>query len=511
MSDLISFEEFKEFWEREPIVIIDSCSLLDLYRYAPNAAEKIIGNLKKIQNNIWLPYHVFEEYSKNKETVISEAYKKFENVSTEVLGAIRTAENKMISKFNRYGKFKYPKINNFRDELEAITSQLKEKARSFREIVASEIRENNNVLREDEVNSFIESLQESNQIGNSLSLPEKIEIYREGKLRYSHLVPPGYKDIDKDKSDPTKTQKYGDLIIWKELLKKATENESPFIFVTDDEKEDWWDIKSYSHHSVKGELLGPRQELLSEFNALSKIGEDGFLMLTLPEFNKHISMVNEEVSLKEVYLNSLELAPEDVLKEILENKEWHMILDGSGDLTHSFIHDGELQEVTGEIITDVEMHDVRNPEFGELFVDHNEDEVIIDGRFSCVVIVDIETALSSEYRETIETELLLTGNITIEFNLDFDEEEDVIERCNEKVFVSRIEIESIKYVSYDDDYQSANCINCIVRPGVYSTYRNEPVCAECVGYFDKCLGCGELFEKGILAGSKCFRCDDIKE
>lgn len=508
MTDLVTFEKFKEFWEIEPIVVIDSCSLLDLYRYAPNASKNILENLKKIQDNIWLPAHVLEEYFENKASVISEAHKKFENVSKEVQRIVKDVEKDITSKFYRYGKFKYPNISTFRNELEEIISSLDEKAKSFKEIVTTEIQENKTVLQEDEVNSFIQTLEGLNQIGVSFSLPKKIEIYREGEFRYSHLIPPGYKDIDKDSKDPTKTEKFGDLIIWKELLDKSTEIQKPFIFITDDEKEDWWELKVHNTHlGERKEILGPRKELVSEFNAVSKIGKDGFIMLTLPEFNKHISKVNE-VNLKEVFLNDIELNPEEVVREIVDSKEWQLILDDSGELTSSFIHDGELQDLTGEILTDVEITDFLNPEFDDLYVDYDEDEVIIEGSFSCEVIVNIKTALSSEYHEWIESKLLLTGNITIEFNLKYDEEKDAIERLDDTVAVSGITINNYEDLSIENDYSDIACISCGVRPGDHFTNEGDPVCRHCVDKFDVCSGCGKLFEPGTLGGYKCDNCDD---
>jgi hypothetical protein len=350
MSNLISFEEFKELWEADPIIIIDSCSLLDLYRYAPNASKKILENLKSIQENIWLPSHVLHEFLENKENVISKEFKKYENASSEVNKAIRKAESTIATKFNRYGKFKYPQINEFRKDLEELTSSLKEKAKGFKDAVATEIEENKAILRSDEVHSFTQTLNESNQIGLSFTLPEKIEIYREGELRYSHLIPPGYEDEDKDKEDPTKTKKYGDLIIWKELLRKASQVDKPFILITDDEKEDWWNLKKHnSHLGSRSELLGPRSELISEFDARSVGEENKFLMLTLPDLNKYISLINE-VNSKEVYLDYLELNPEEEVWDIVDKRNWSNILNESDQMVTSLIHDGELQDLLGEVL-----------------------------------------------------------------------------------------------------------------------------------------------------------------
>lgn len=80
------------------------------------------------------------------------------------------------------------------------------------------------------------------------------EIYKEGEERYAKGVPPGYMDA-KEKSG---NEKYGDLVLWKQLLKHAAEVKKPVIFVTDDAKEDWWELSG-------GKTRGPRPELVEEF------------------------------------------------------------------------------------------------------------------------------------------------------------------------------------------------------------------------------------------------------
>ena len=79
---------------------------------------------------------------------------------------------------------------------------------------------------------------------------------KEGKIRYEQRVPPGYMDADKKDGDEYK--KFGDLIIWKDMITKAKSEKKPVIFITDDDKEDWW-------RKHKGRKLGPRPELLDEF------------------------------------------------------------------------------------------------------------------------------------------------------------------------------------------------------------------------------------------------------
>jgi hypothetical protein len=508
MTDLISFDKFQEFWDKDPIVVIDSSSLLDLYRYAPHTSKGIIKNFKEIQNNLWIPGQVLEEYYENKAEVISKAHNKYKNVSKEVHDIIKKAEIDISNKFIRYGKFKYPKISSFKGEIERITTELKDKAKSFETIVSTEINENKSVLDEDQVNALIQTLEEEDQIGPVFSLPAKIDIYQQGEFRYRHLIPPGYMDTEKDKKDPTKRKKYGDLIIWKELLKKAAENERPFIFVTDDEKEDWWDLKkTNSHLGEKVELIGPRVELVSEFNELSRFGEDGFMMVTLPVFNKHISVINH-VNKKEAYQSHLELDTEEVVMEIIQHKEWENILD-IDNLTNSFIHDGELAEFIDQVLTDVEIQSISYPEFDDLYVDIDEENVHIDGRFRCVINAEIETALSSEYSEMGTATIILTGNIAIELELDYDKEyEDFMDIDKSEITVSSFEISECEYEDMSD-YEDIACISCGIMPGAHFTNEGEPVCTKCVSHFDVCTDCGNLYEYGTLGGYICQKCQSI--
>ncbi len=65
---------------------------------------------------------------------------------------------------------------------------------------------------------------------------EKIaEVCSTGAVRYDRKVPPGYKDVNKPEPD-----RYGDLILWLQILDKAEADKTAVIFVGDDQKEDWW-------------------------------------------------------------------------------------------------------------------------------------------------------------------------------------------------------------------------------------------------------------------------------
>ena len=83
------------------------------------------------------------------------------------------------------------------------------------------------------------------------------EIARELERRNALNIPPGYKDKGKEENQA------GDLLIWYEILKLAEEKNLHLVFVTGDEKPDWW------HQSGKKPLY-PRFELVDEYREKSK-------------------------------------------------------------------------------------------------------------------------------------------------------------------------------------------------------------------------------------------------
>ncbi|SUU03061.1 Uncharacterised protein [Acinetobacter haemolyticus] len=85
---------------------------------------------------------------------------------------------------------------------------------------------------------------------------EMSDLERELEKRNTLSQPPGFKDKGKDLNAS------GDLIIWKEILKCAQEKGKDVIFISADEKNDWW-------HKSNKEGLYPRFELIDEFRRVT--------------------------------------------------------------------------------------------------------------------------------------------------------------------------------------------------------------------------------------------------
>ena len=90
----------------------------------------------------------------------------------------------------------------------------------------------------------------NNSIGEPIVDSEYEEMKKEGLRRFKEQIPPGYKDDDKEEN--------GDYYIFYSFMKKAKEENKDIIFITDDVKEDWFNI-------INGEKHGGRNEILNEF------------------------------------------------------------------------------------------------------------------------------------------------------------------------------------------------------------------------------------------------------
>jgi hypothetical protein len=98
--------------------------------------------------------------------------------------------------------------------------------------------------------------------------PEEIEKILEYRTR--NKIPPGYKDSSKD------DRGVGDLVIWLTILQIGKTNKKPLVFVTGDEKADWW-------HRSNNQGALPRCELIDEFRRESGCA---FYMSSFSEFLK---------------------------------------------------------------------------------------------------------------------------------------------------------------------------------------------------------------------------------
>ena len=280
-------DKFREIW-RSATFVLDANILLNMYRYPEEAREQLLNVLKSIEKRLWIPYQAALEFQRNRVSVIAEQHKKFlevRNILKPSQDAIKEATNQLEA---LQLKKRHSSIQSIQpDELiTSLNKQISDFLSKLTELEAKQL----SVTNFDPIRENLDQLL-IGKVGDPFSQDEINKIYKEGEARFKNEIPPGYKDQKKEtenKSDVfsyagiTYQRKYGDLVLWKQIIRKAKEGSIPsLIFLTDDEKEDWWWIT----HSQGKKKIGPRPELVDEIFREANTGF--FYMYNSEQFLKY--------------------------------------------------------------------------------------------------------------------------------------------------------------------------------------------------------------------------------
>lgn len=491
MSYTYPFEKFQELWQSAPLVITDTNGLLNLYRFSPETTTHILNVLNGISNQLWIPAQVLEEYNKNHKDVINREYSKYKEVTRETERIMEIAKNDISRQFARFTKFRFPLVNELEKKISDAIECIRAESLKYKEDIKVEVNKNEKMLKEDKVQLFVEELTQKGNVGLPFNISTLLQILTEGEQRYKYRIPPGYMDAEKDKKDDTKRNKYGDLILWKQVLVQARVCQKPIIFITNDEKEDWWVL---DRNNVAER---PRDELLIEFREYS---QQPLILMNLTNFINHISIINNMVD----YTTHLEMNAASICAELVEEADLCELLDDSYQLTSYLIHSGDLQGYLENPLVDVEIEEFYKPELNICSVDIDEYHVIIEGSFVSKLDINVTESYSKDYTEENNTSILISGSISFEFEVDFEKDKDFIKMDTLIITVGGFEVLEC---DYSDNAIEDGCIICGSPNISYFTQDGDPVCDNCIGHFETCPDCGRLFEAGTLCGAFCSKCD----
>ena len=236
--------DIKDVWNNS-LIVFDTCALLNLYRYTEKTRDDYVNLLESNKERLWIPYQVAMEFLQNKKEVIKSQEKAYDEINRSLEDTFKKVE----STFNNYKKHVVLDIEVF-----------KSKIKNFIDNIKKEIdKTHSKHPKYDKEDILLEKISSAfeNRIGNDFSEDELNHLYKIGENRYKQQIPPGYKDA-KNKNNQGNRHLYGDLIVWKQIIKKALDEKCNIIFVTDDQKEDWWLIEN-------GKTISPRLELYKEF------------------------------------------------------------------------------------------------------------------------------------------------------------------------------------------------------------------------------------------------------
>lgn len=293
-------KELKAAWRSEKTkFIFDTNVLLKLYSYQPNTLSDFFSILKKLGDKIWIPHQVGLEFQNRRLDIKAKEKQKFSELEKQ-LDEILKVENKINQLFLK-GRF---------PNLDAATENLFNDIRKLVDGYKNTLNQCNesqpNIRSHDSIREKIDDCFKG-KVGSPFSQEDLEKIYEDGEKRYENKIPPGFKDSTKNPSTDyfykgvEYKRKFGDLILWKQIIEKAKdENIKNVIFITDDEKEDWWYIAKENGDKA----IGPLANLTHEIIENAKI--DLFHMYNTSAFfqaaKEFTSVEVQDVSIDEIRL-----------------------------------------------------------------------------------------------------------------------------------------------------------------------------------------------------------------
>ncbi len=326
-------EDFKTLWSNA-IFVFDTNVLLNLYRYRSTTRESLFDVFENLTGRIWIPYHVGLEFQRNRLYVIAEQNKKYTDV--------RSIVNKSLEDIRiELEQLQLKKRHSHIDPDKLIKDMNEIKDKFFIEL--DELNEKSiDITSDDYIRERIDSLF-GNCIGDPpLNQKELDDFFEEGLKRYKFKIPPGYEDSSKANKTADEftyagliyKRKFGDLLVWKQIIKHASQKDiKDLIFVTDDSKTDWW----WKIDSNGTKTIGARPELSDELIRETSI--ERFYMYNTESFlyysNKQLGSNVDKEAIEEVreisrakriitdinkYLHNNALSAERIVREWLSNR-----------------------------------------------------------------------------------------------------------------------------------------------------------------------------------------------
>ncbi len=234
-----SAEEFKQLWA-ECVFSLDANTMLNVYRYDERARTEFLGVLHELRERVWITHQAADEFYRNRRGEIDAQVKRFDHV-VEAIRASLVALERLRDRRRT--------LIDLTDVASRIRPAIEEAATRL------ELRraEHPDYHQDDPLLAKLEEIIDD-RLGEPYDPDALKRIHVAGEARYKQKVPPGFEDAKKAASG---RDQYGDLVMWRQMIDHASKVKKPIVFITDDAKEDWWEV-------VRGERNGPRVELREE-------------------------------------------------------------------------------------------------------------------------------------------------------------------------------------------------------------------------------------------------------
>jgi predicted nucleic acid-binding protein len=343
-------EELSMLWQ-EATFVLDTNMLLNVYRYREETRERLFEILEKLKERLWIPHQVMYEYLNNRSEVISQQLK----VYSEISKTLKEVQERLKGLAYLKGKHRFIEIDNI---IEAPVRALGESNRKLSAGQQRHRQEFENLKISDSHRERIIRLFQG-KIGTPYKKNQLFDIYHQADKRFELQIPPGWKDKGKKTYD-----KYGDVILWFQLLDYAHANNKSILFITDDVKSDWFlpPQEGNGHPRPRPELV---QEMYGEADILLHVypGPEFFDQAT-----KFLNLKSEPSIIEDVKeVSEGNAVEEEVVRPYTES-----------DLIMYFMHELELDHPNAILLREARYSGnlgSSDPRFPEYRIDIMKDEL----------------------------------------------------------------------------------------------------------------------------------------
>lgn len=216
------------------LVVFDTNVLLSTYRFAPDGREQLLSAMERMRDRVWVPHRVGLEFHRRRLEVIADqraAYSTALNVVEKHKSALSKDMRNAILHLARRAALTDRDKQPLLELLEASLEPLGE----IKSIIG-QLDDNHDAIGIHEDDAIILRLQEifGENVGEDFTTEERAEAMTEATNRKDEKLPPGFKDADKEEF-------FGDYFVWRQALAEAGRRSAThLLFVTDDQKEDWY-------------------------------------------------------------------------------------------------------------------------------------------------------------------------------------------------------------------------------------------------------------------------------
>lgn len=261
-------EQLKALWDAA-LIVPDTNILLHLLRHSAEVRGQLMDVFERKKASLWIPYQVGIEFQRRRLDVQQYALDAYDRLGTDLTKFVNQAKDGV----NQYRAHPVIDIERELSALDVFQADFQQR------IAAAKARHPT-----DEFNVSFAKVTElfAGKVGAKPAAERIAAIHKEGNDRYAKKIPPGFEDAKKAAEGG---DKFGDLVIWMEMIEKAKADKRPIIFVTDDGKSDWW-------HIHRGRKMGPHPALIEEF--LAATGQE-FHIYELLQFLRYAAITGSEI------------------------------------------------------------------------------------------------------------------------------------------------------------------------------------------------------------------------